>query len=221
MTTLIEQNKNLALELYFGGTFSPIHFGHLQPLLEIAEPLAAEKIYLLPNGHPPHRAKPDVADKDRYNMCQLATQVDPRLAVDDRELNAKEPEYTINTLKALRAEKPEASLVFVIGMDSLNTIDTWLDWTELTQYAHLIVLQRGGCPIDLKPHISAWIEDKLATNIMNLKQKKSGLIYLSQSSALQISSSFIRSRYKLALNNRCLLPESVNKYIMTNQLYQN
>ncbi|MCU4675436.1 nicotinate-nucleotide adenylyltransferase [Catenovulum sp. 2E275] len=208
------------LELYFGGTFNPIHHGHLQVALEISEQLSANTVYLLPNYLPPHKASPDVSADHRAKMCQLACQIDNKFKLDSRELNSNGTSYTIATLKQLRSEKPDISLCFLIGMDSLQTLDTWREWQSLTDHAHLVVAARGGYQAEFNADIKAFLQQHQTLNYQDLSQQKSGLVYLTQTSELMISASQIRARYQNKQNCLCLLPSAVNEYIMHNHLYQ-
>ncbi len=216
----INSAKSLPLELYFGGTFNPVHHGHLQVALEISENLSADSVYLVPNYLPPHKASPDVSAAHRSAMCELACQIDAKFKVDARELVQTGASYTIATLKQLRAEKPDTSICFLIGMDSLQTLDTWREWKTLTEYAHLVVAARGGYQANFNPDIQSFLEKHQTRQASELHQKKNGCVYLVNTSELMISASQIRSRYQNKQNCLCLLPDAVNEYIMLNHLYQ-
>ncbi|MER2493248.1 nicotinate-nucleotide adenylyltransferase [Catenovulum sediminis] len=215
----MRQNK-YPLSLYFGGTFNPIHNGHLQCAFEIAEQISATQIYLLPNYIPPHKATPNESAQQRAELCRATLSIDSRLKLDTRELEKTSPSYTIETLKQLRSEFPQHAIAFMIGMDSLQTLDTWSHWQSLTDYCHLVVARRGGYNSVLNPQINEYLQQHQTLNQQDLTAKRHGYIYLADTSMLQISSSKIRERYKKGLNCACLLPTAVNDYIMKHSLYQ-
>ena len=210
----------MQVRIYYGGTFNPIHNGHLQASFEVAELLNAESIHLLPNCIPPHKSNPSETPEQRLTMCELATSIDHRLQIDSRELLREQASYTIDTLKQLRREFADDSLVFMIGMDSLNSLDTWADWQQLTDFAHLLVVPRGGCAKSLNPAISQYLMQVETQDISLLTTKLNGHIYLADTTELEISSSQIRQRYQAGLNCLCLLPAAVNEYIIKHDLYK-
>ncbi|WAJ70619.1 nicotinate-nucleotide adenylyltransferase [Catenovulum adriaticum] len=217
--TLINSEQPLPIAIYFGGTFNPIHHGHLQVALEVSETLNADSVHLLPNYLPPHKASPDVSAQQRAKMCELACLLDPKFKLDSRELNSAEPSYTIATLKQLKAEHPNRALCFMIGMDSLQTLDTWRNWRQLTKYCHLVVAARGGYPAQFNENVRQLLASNQTFNPQDLQTKQSGCIYLVETSELMISASQIRQRYQKQQNCRCLLPDKVNDYIIQHHLY--
>lgn len=217
--TLINPEQPLPIAIYFGGTFNPIHYGHLQVALEVSEALNAGSVHLLPNYLPPHKASPDVSAAQRAKMCELACQLDRKFTLDSRELNSAQPSYTIATLKQLKAEHPNTAICFMIGMDSLQTLDTWRDWRQLTEYCHLVVAARGGYQAQFNDNISAFLASHQTDNPQDLQSKTAGYVYLVETSELMISASQIRQRYQKQQNCQCLLPEKVNDYIIQHRLY--
>lgn len=209
------------LHLYMGGTFNPIHFGHLHGAIQALEQTAAERLYLLPNYLPPHKSHPNESASERRKLCELSLTVDSRLYLDERELKQQKPCYTIDTLKKLRQEFPDHALAFVIGMDSLQQLNSWRGWSSLLDYGHLLVLQRGGYQADYPAAVAAMIQAHQVASADCLKQTKQGSIAIIESAMLQISSSDIRARYRAGLNSSCLLPAAVDQYIIEHQLYLN
>lgn len=210
----------MQVRIYYGGTFNPIHNGHLQACFEVAELLNADSIHLLPNCIPPHKSKPTETPVQRLTMCELASSIDDRLQIDSRELLREQASYTIDTLKQLRSEFVADSLVFMIGMDSLNSLDTWADWRQLTDFAHLLVVPRGGCKQDLNQDIAQYLLQVETQDVSLLSRKPCGHIFIADTTELEISSSQIRQRYQAGLNCLCLLPAVVNEYIIKHDLYQ-
>ncbi|MDQ3028247.1 MAG: nicotinate-nucleotide adenylyltransferase, partial [Pseudomonadota bacterium] len=130
----------------FGGTFDPIHFGHLRLATEVAEAFRLEQVIFLPAGLPYHRGRSAHATNDqRLTMVKLATARDARFDVDDRELRREGPTYTYDTLVEIRKERgPDMPLVFLTGSDAFAKIDTWHRWTELFDLAHFVIAIRAG-----------------------------------------------------------------------------
>ena len=127
----------------FGGTFDPVHIGHLRSALETAELLGLDELRLLPAARPPHRETPQVSAQQRLAMVELAVAGVAPLTVDARELARDKPSYTIDTLESLRAELgSEAQLFLMVGWDAFCGLPTWHRWDELLQHCHMLVLQR-------------------------------------------------------------------------------
>ena len=126
----------------FGGTFDPVHFGHLRLATELAEAFRLDQVIFIPAGLPYHRGRAAHATNDqRLTMLKLATQRDARFDVDDRELRREGPTYTYDTLVEIRKERgPEVPLVFLSGSDAFAKVDTWHRWTELFDLAHFAVV---------------------------------------------------------------------------------
>jgi nicotinate-nucleotide adenylyltransferase len=126
-----------------GGTFDPVHIGHLRGALEVAESLALDELRLTPSARPPHRDKPQVSAKDRLAMVKCAVAGVAPLVVDARELQRDKPSYTIDTLELMRAELAASDQVFLLlGWDAFCGLPTWHRWEELLQHCHILVLQR-------------------------------------------------------------------------------
>ncbi|MBI3310128.1 MAG: nicotinate-nucleotide adenylyltransferase [Serratia liquefaciens] len=133
------------LHALFGGTFDPIHYGHLRPVEALAAEVGLNRVTLLPNHVPPHRPQPEANAQQRLKMVELAIAGNPLFAVDDRELHRTTPSYTIETLEAIRKERGAAlPLAFIIGQDSLLTLHKWHRWQSLLDTCHLLVLARPG-----------------------------------------------------------------------------
>jgi len=123
-----------------GGTFNPIHHGHLRLALELYERLDLAKVLLIPSAYPPHRAQPSVSSQCRLEMVQAAIKGVKGLSVDDRELRRQRPSYTVDTLKSLREDYPYHSLCLILGMDAFLGLPSWHKWEQLITLAHFIVV---------------------------------------------------------------------------------
>jgi nicotinate-nucleotide adenylyltransferase len=208
----------------FGGTFDPIHFGHLRLATELAEAFHLEQVLFIPAGLPYHRGRDAHATSEqRLTMVKLATQRDARFDVDDRELRRAGPTYTYDTLAEVRAERgPQVPLVFLIGSDAFGQIHTWHRWTELFDLAHFAVAIRaddtewlskgpGAFPADVGPRVTL--------NLRELLGSPAGKIMTFSMTPLAIASTAIRNLVKDDGSIRYLTPDPVAEYIRSHKLY--
>ncbi|QTP15167.1 nicotinate-nucleotide adenylyltransferase [Serratia symbiotica] len=211
-----------ALQALFGGTFDPIHYGHLRPVEALAAEVGLDRVTLLPNHVPPHRPQPEANAQQRLKMVELAITGNPLFTVDDRELHRTTPSYTIETLEAVREERGMMPpLAFIIGQDSLLTLHKWHRWQSLLDLCHLLVLARPGYHDRLDtPELQQWLERHRVTDAMLLSQQPHGYIYLADTPELEISATEIRQRRHQGLNCDDLLPRSVQRYIELQGLYR-
>jgi nicotinate-nucleotide adenylyltransferase len=208
----------------FGGTFDPIHFGHLRLATELAEAFRLEQVLFVPNGLPYHRGRSAHAtDEQRLTMLKLATGRDARFGVDERELRREGPTYTYDTLLELRRERgPDIPLVFLLGSDAFSRIDTWHRWTELFDLAHFAVAIRaddqnwfakgpGAFPKEVWPRITL--------NLRELVGAPAGRVMTFSMTPLSISSTAIRAAASEGSSIRYLTPDPVVEYIRSHRLY--
>jgi nicotinate-nucleotide adenylyltransferase len=208
----------------FGGTFDPVHFGHLRLATELAEAFHLDKVIFIPAGLPYHRGRDAHATADqRLTMVKLATQRDSRFDVDDRELKRPGATYTYDTLKEIRDERgADVPLVFLAGTDSFAKVDTWHRWTELFDLAHFAVAVRaddaqwakqgpGTIPRDAWPRITL--------NPRELATAPAGKIMTFAMTPLSISSTAIRALACEGASIRYLTPDPVAEYIRSHNLY--
>ena len=206
----------------FGGTFDPIHLGHLRLAETAREALGLERVRFIPAGQPPHRATPGASGADRLAMARLATADNPGFEVDAAEVDAAQPSFTILTLERLRAELgPARPLVLLLGVDAFLGLPTWRRWTELIDFAHLAVASRPGYTLDearLAPALAALTETRRATPDA-LATAPAGCLVPFDMTPLAISATDIRARRGAGLSLRYLLPPAVVDYISRHQLY--
>lgn len=203
-----------------GGTFDPIHNGHIRLALEALEQIQLDQVRLIPANIPPHREKPIASSRHRRNMVELAIKDEPGLCLDCRELESEDISYSINTLKSLRQEFVDDSLCLILGRDAFNKIDSWKDWQELLHYAHIIVADRPDeCPSNASAELQTWIKKHQITDKSQLKNNLSGHIYSINIPLLDISSSMIRQLYSENKSVDNLLPVTIQTYIKDNHLY--
>ncbi len=204
-----------------GGTFDPIHNGHIRLALEAMQQLNLDHVRLIPVNIPPHRSKPVASSIHRQAMLSLAIDNERGLCMDLRELNSNETSYTINTLKSLRKEFKNDSLCLILGKDAFNKIDSWKDWETLLDYAHIIVANRPGEEANTaSPKLEQWLAQHQTNKVASLKEKPAGSIYFINIPMLDISSSNIRQ--SLSDNKAVdeLMPTTTLTYIKNNHLYQ-
>ncbi|MBT0725468.1 nicotinate-nucleotide adenylyltransferase [Rosenbergiella sp. S61] len=209
------------LSAWFGGTFDPIHNGHLHCAREIASLLDLDNVTLLPNNVPPHRPQPEATAAQRVELLKCAIQDDPLFSIDRRELDRDTPSWTIDTLTLLRKEIGEtAPLAFIIGQDSLLSINQWERWQEILEYCHLVVAQRPGYSSQHADNkVQSWITRHL-TDAASLPLQPCGGIFLADTSLYTISATDIRRRLHLGLSCQDLLPDAVIEYIADTGLYR-
>lgn len=202
-----------------GGTFDPVHFGHLRPALELAEALDLARVLFVPCGVPPHRGRPGAAAPDRLEMVRLAVAEEPRFAVDDRELRREGPSYMVDTLQSLRDELgPDRSLILVLGMDAFAGLDRWHRWQRLSELAHLLVMQRPGAGVDPPPALAPLVAARV--DPAALATRPAGGVAFTCVTGLDIAATSIRALVAAGRSPRFLLPEPVRAYIQSNGLYR-
>ena len=203
----------------FGGTFDPIHFGHLRTAFEMLQALRFDEVRFMPCGSPPHRESP-VADAElRLRMVQVATEGQHGFMVDDRELKRPGPSYSVDTLTALRGEFPLRSLALIIGMDAFLGLPKWYQWREILQLAHVVVAHRPGWRAPDMGPLGALLADRGTHRIGDMHQAKSGHIYIHDVTQLEISSSEIRELVAAGRDPRFLMPDGVRNVIEQSGCY--
>ncbi len=205
---------------FLGGTFDPIHFGHLRPALEISEAIALQKLYLMPNHIAPHKSASHCTAEQRSEMVKLAIAGQPTMAIDTRELKRHKASYTIDTLKELKRVYPTTPICFIMGMDSLVNFDSWFKWQEILDYCHLIISQRPQWQPHFNSTVQALVERCTTRDKQELHDLQCGKIYFQDTSQLDISSTKIRRLLRNAHSIDYLVPEAVNHYIKEQHLYQ-
>ncbi|HSN38565.1 MAG TPA: nicotinate-nucleotide adenylyltransferase [Burkholderiales bacterium] len=208
-----------------GGTFDPIHFGHLRLAQEIGQALKLGEVRFIPSGTPPHRGAPAGPAADRLAMVRLAVAGNALFTVDDREMKRAGPGYMVDTLAGLRREFGAARPVcLLLGADAFLDLATWNRWHELFTLAHIVVAHRPGFPVDswhmhmpqplAKEYSARLMQQPLAVHLAPC-----GGIAVTPITALAISATAIRDAVHNGMSPRYLLPDSVLDYIESNRLY--
>jgi nicotinate-nucleotide adenylyltransferase len=203
-----------------GGTFDPIHFGHLRPALDMQQALGFEEVRLLPCRQPPHRDQPHATPEQRLTMLQLATLGEAGLCIDERELHRDGPSYMVDTLLSLRAERGDSSLALLIGMDALHGLDRWQRWRELVDLCHLVVATRPGWSAPQQGAVADLVRERQVADAAQLRELPAGKLMFCPVTALDISASRIRALVADGKSARYLLPDAVLEYIQMTGLYQ-
>ena len=203
----------------FGGTFDPVHYGHLRAALEAREILKLEDFRLLPAGTPPHRSNTVASGAHRLAMLRLAVAGHSGLRVDDREVRREGKSYMVDTLREIRAETGDSPLLLIIGQDAANALDSWYQWRTIFDLAHLVIMRRPESKLAWSGELQNQMERRLARDPMQLRQQAAGLVLPLEVTQLAISSTGIRNLLLTGRSPRFLLPDSVIDYIEQNTLY--
>lgn len=208
-----------------GGTFDPIHYGHLRLAQEVADKLRLAEVRFMPSGTPPHRSSPGAPAADRLAMVQLAVTGNSLFTVDPRETLRTGPGYTVDTLTAMREEVGAGqSLVLLLGADAFLELATWSRWHQLFTLAHVAVAYRPGFPVDtwqsrMPQPLAAEYNKRLMRQPLGVHTAPAGGIVVVPIAALDISATLIRDAMLAGSNPRYLLPEEIIKYIQEHDLY--
>lgn len=204
----------------FGGTFDPVHYGHLRTVLEVCEALELDEVRLVPCGVPPHRAQPQASAADRLALLELAlADADPRLRIDDRELRRAGPSFMVETLTALRAEFADCPLCLIVGIDAFQGMPAWHRWRDLFKLAHVVVMERPFEPA-FADALERVLSQRLVADRDALMRQPAGCIYFQDVSQLAISASRIRELIRQGRSTQYLLPETVRRYLTDHGLYR-
>lgn len=210
------------LTVFYGGTFDPVHNGHLGVARHARDRLDAT-IRLMPAADPPHRAAPGAGAIHRARMLDLAVAGEPRLKVDRRELSRSTPSWTIDTLREVRRELGDAAPVaLLIGADSLLGLPQWKDWQALSGLAHFVIADRPGIDLsaaDLRGPLADWLEGRWAGSVEALHRTPGGLVLRLHQPVHDGSATAVRARIAAGQPLDGLVPDAVAAYIARHRLY--
>jgi nicotinate-nucleotide adenylyltransferase len=205
----------------FGGTFDPVHNGHLRVALDALEGLGLAEVRLLPARRNPLREAPGASAEQRRDLLSAAVAGEPGLRVDARELERDGPSYTVDTLASLRGEYgPARPLALMVGGDAFTGLPGWHRWRELFDLAHVVVLQRPGHAADLPPELAAVTGARAARNGTELHAQPAGRVLFWRVTQLEISATDIRARVAAGRSIRYLVPDPVANEITRQGLYR-
>ncbi|WP_025129304.1 nicotinate-nucleotide adenylyltransferase [Pseudomonas sp. PH1b] len=203
-----------------GGTFDPVHIGHLRGALEVAESMQLDELRLTPSARPPHRDTPQVSALDRLAMVECAVAGVSPLVVDDRELKRDKPSYTIDTLEQMRAElAADDQLFLLLGWDAFCGLPTWHRWEELLQHCHILVLQRPDADSEPPDALRNLLAARSVSDPLALKGPGGHIAFVWQT-PLAVSATQIRQLLASGKSVRFLVPDAVLAYIDAHGLYR-
>ncbi len=203
----------------FGGTFDPIHYGHLRTAFEMLQALRFGDIHFIPCGDPPHRGTTYAAARERLRMVELAVEGQAGFVADARELDRGGPSYTIDTLAELRTEFPERSLGLIVGMDAFLGLHTWHRWQEILDVAHIVVAHRPGWKAPDMGPLGDLIAERGTHRIEDLHDALQGRVHIHAVTQLEISSTEIRELVAAGRDPRFLMPDAVRDEIELSGCY--
>lgn len=213
-----EQSPGTAIGI-FGGTFDPVHFGHLRAAVETRDLLKLKDFRLLPAGTPPHRSNTVASAEHRLAMLRLAVSEQSGFTVDDREVRRGGNSYMVDTLREIRNEAGDSPLILMLGLDASNTLDSWYRWRTIFSLAHLVIMRRPESRLCWSGELQTQLQHRLVHHRDQLRERPAGLVLGLEVTQLAISSTDIRNQLLAGRSPRFLLPDKVIDYIEQNQLY--
>lgn len=203
-----------------GGTFDPIHNGHLRTALDVQQCLSLKEVRFIPCGEPPHRIKPVAEPTQRLAMVRAAIAGQEKFTLDDREIQRKGPSYMVDTLTSLKQDFKDESLCLILGMDAFNGLQQWHQWQRIFELANIVVMQRPDMKgqVELNKKLLSLVKDRLL-DVDVLKRKANGGIAFVPVTQLDISATMIRQQWQQGKNIRFLLPDSVLTLIQQQNIY--
>lgn len=208
------------MHVIYGGTFDPVHHGHLRLAVELRERLGVERVDLVPCHIPPHRGEPGAGSEQRLRLLEAAIRGEPGLVIDSRELERGGASYTADTLRQLRETLGlSAPLAMVVGTDAFAGFDRWREWQRIPELAHIVVVRRPGAVLAPDSMPARLVRDRLATDLAELHRAPCGLIAELDPPLLDISATGIRERIRAGRSVRYLLPDAVLEEIQRFGLY--
>ncbi|MFA9460404.1 nicotinate-nucleotide adenylyltransferase [Thiohalorhabdus methylotrophus] len=207
--------------LLLGGTFDPVHFGHLRPGEEVRQRVGAERVVLVPSGEPPHRTAPKTPAAHRLAMTRKAVSGHPTLGVLDWEAEASGPSYTVRTLEWLRERLGERPILIIIGSDAFTQLNHWHQWERMLELTHIAAVRRPGTSLEaLDPELSGALEGRWTKDPAVLHERPAGSVMAFDVTRLDISATAIRTMVAAGESPRFLLPQQVEEYISAHGLYR-
>lgn len=204
----------------FGGTFDPIHFGHLRTAFELLHALRLAEVRIVPAGNPPHRGAPLCDARHRLDMVRAAVADQPGLVVDDREVRRQGPSYTVLTLRELRVELPGRPICLLLGMDAFLGLPQWHEWRSVLDLAHVVVAHRPGWSAPATGTLGELLAAHGTQRVEDLHATQAGRIHVRAVTQLEISSTDLRDLIVAGQDPRYLLPDAVRALILDTGCYR-
>jgi nicotinate-nucleotide adenylyltransferase len=203
----------------FGGTFDPVHYGHLRTAYELRHKLAFDEVRFIPCANPPHRDAAVTDSAIRLRMLQVALAAEPGFLIDERELKRPGPSYSVDTLQSLRAEQPDVPLCLLLGMDAFLDLPTWHQWDRLLGLAHIVVAHRPGWQAPYEGTLGKLIRRHRTAGPGDLREATAGRIHIEPVTQLEVSSTELRRSIRAGIQPKYLLPDSVWRIIVETDCY--
>lgn len=208
------------MHVIYGGTFDPVHHGHLRLALEISDRLGVEYVSLVPCHIPPHRGQTGASSGQRLELLRLAVANEPQLRIDERELAREGASYTADTLRQLRTELgPDEPLVMVVGTDAFAGFDRWREWQQIPELAHVVIVRRPGPALDPSGEPARLLAERSVAGVEALRGRPCGAFLELDPPLLDISATGIRERIGDGRSPRYLMPDPVWWEIRRQGLY--
>ena len=203
-----------------GGTFDPIHYGHLRTALDVQQCLDLDQVRFIPCGEPAHRSSPKAEPLQRLAMVRAAVAGQEKFTVDDREIRRSGSSYMIDTLKSLKQDFKNETLCLIIGTDAFNGLAQWHQWEKIFDLANIVVMQRpeSNGQMALNKRLMSGLKDRFI-DADNLKTKQNGAVCFVPVTQLDISATKIRQQWQENIDNQFFLPDSVIRLIQQQNIY--
>ena len=206
----------------YGGTFDPVHFGHLRPALEVQQGLALDEVRFIPAGQPPHRGEPHASVEQRLAMLNLAIADQPGFVIDEREIHRSGPSYMVDTLQSIREEVSDTAMALIMGFDAFTGLASWHQWPRIIELANIVITHRPGWSQE------SYQKDKVLSEFVSghlcetahLANQTAGCLTFFPVSQLEISATAIRQQVNNNQSIRYLLPDNVFDYIKQQGIYR-
>lgn len=203
----------------YGGTFDPIHYGHLRPALDVLNQLKLDHVRFIPCFIPVHRAHPQVSSEQRCQMIELAIKDQPKFILDKREIERQGPSFMVDTLCSLKADFPQAVLVLMMGTDAFSKFLSWHESEAILELANLAIMHRPKEPLPSQGKLAQWLDERLVTQLTLSPQQSAGQIVEVEVTQLDLSATRLRELLKQGESTDYLMPQTVIDYIKQHKLY--
>ncbi|MDH3314909.1 MAG: nicotinate-nucleotide adenylyltransferase [Gammaproteobacteria bacterium] len=197
-----------------GGTFDPVHNGHLRLAIEMREALGLSSVKLIPASVPPLRNAPDIDASKRLRMLEAAIEGEEGLEIDDCELHRKGTSYTVDTLRSIRKDVGDTPLCLIVGMDAFRRFDQWHQWEKLLDLAHIAVAHRPGSEAPESGAVAEFVKARRVDDPERLRERGAGYVIVRNIPALDISATRIRALLSTGQSIRYLVPDQVHDILI-------
>lgn len=202
-----------------GGTFDPVHLGHIQIAKQALNKCLLNKVLFIPCYEPAHKNKPIASPQQRLTMLNQALEAYHNMVVDDREMTRKGVSYMIDTLQSLKTDFPKTPLCLILGADAFANLNTWHKWQQLFDYANFIIINRPNANPEIQNYNKTLLNQSEVSDPIELSKNQNGVIYQLHISPIPISATDIRKKLKNRETILSMLPKKVFTYIMSEKIY--